>query len=74
MNIQIETQTPGAKSWFGESILLKLFLIGVLTLLLLIPSSWIQELIAERQLRQEEVINEISDKWSGRQLDRKSVV
>lgn len=58
----------GFRSWFGESVLLKLFLIGILTLLLLIPSSWIQDLIWERQERQGEVIKEISDKWSGSQL------
>ena len=58
----------GFRNWFGESVLLKLVLIGILTLLLLIPSSWIQNLIWERQERQEEVIEEISDKWSGSQL------
>lgn len=68
MDIQIKTENNGIKSWFGESVLIKLVLIGVLTLLLLIPSSWIQDLIGERQSRQDEVIKEISDKWSGSQL------
>ena len=54
--------------WYQESVVIKLALIGILTLLLLIPSSWIQALIQERQLRQSEVITEISDKWSGSQL------
>lgn len=61
-------EKTGFRSWFGESVLIKLILIGVLTLLLLIPSSWIQTLIWERQERQDEVIKEISDKWSGSQL------
>jgi len=55
-------------SWFGESVLIKLGLIGILTLLLLIPSSLVQDLILERQARQKEVLSEISDKWSGSQL------
>jgi len=62
-----KTSNKGFRSWFGESVLVKLSLIGVLTLLLLIPSSWIQGLIVERQNRQEEVNKEISDKWSGSQ-------
>ncbi|MEJ6979045.1 cell envelope integrity protein CreD [Pedobacter sp. P351] len=68
MNIQIKTENDGFKSWFGESVLIKLILIGILTLLLLIPFSWIQDLIRERQERQVEVIKEISDKWSGSQV------
>jgi len=63
-----QTSTPGIVSWFGESVLVKLGLIGFLTLLLLIPSEWIQGLIKERQERQNEVISEVSDKWSGSQL------
>ncbi|HXH99738.1 MAG TPA: cell envelope integrity protein CreD [Sphingobacteriaceae bacterium] len=57
-----------SSNWLGQSMLIKLGLIGVLTLLLLIPSNWIQSLILERQSRQDEVIKEISDKWSGNQL------
>jgi len=52
----------------GESILFKLAIIGFLTLLMLIPSNWVQDLILERQNRQNEVTTEISDKWSDRQL------
>lgn len=61
-------EKPAAKNWMGESALIKLTLIAVLTVLLLVPSSWIQSLIGERQNRQEEVMKEISDKWSGSQL------
>jgi inner membrane protein len=62
------SEKPGFRTWLGESVLIKLVLIGILTLLSLIPSSWIQTLIWERQERQDEVIKEVSDKWSGRQL------
>lgn len=55
-------------NWFRESMLIKLCFIGVLTLVLLIPSVLLQDLIRERQQRQNEVTTEISDKWSGEQL------
>lgn len=58
----------GLVSWIGDSLLFKLATIGFLTLLLLIPSEWIQSLIRERQTRQEEVLQDISDKWSASQL------
>jgi len=54
-------------TWITESIMIKLFSIGFLILILLIPASWIEELIQERQGRANEVIREVSDKWSGTQ-------
>jgi inner membrane protein len=53
--------------WIQESIMIKLFSIGFLIIILLIPSSWIDDMIIERQQRAGEVINEITDKWSGNQ-------
>ncbi|MBI1768945.1 MAG: cell envelope integrity protein CreD [Bacteroidetes bacterium] len=53
--------------WMQESITVKLISIGFLVLILLIPSSWIQDLMQERQGRAESVMNEISAKWSGNQ-------
>src|SRR5688572_6539424 len=53
--------------WIQESIMVKLFSIGFLVLILLIPSSSIESLIYERQQRAAEVIHEVSDKWSGTQ-------
>ncbi|TZF84780.1 cell envelope integrity protein CreD [Pedobacter sp. BS3] len=64
----MKTQNQTFTDWFNQSLLLKAGLIGMLTLLLLIPSNWIQSLILERQSRQDEVVKEISDKWSGTQL------
>jgi inner membrane protein len=67
----METQTPVPlnllerfNKWIQESIMVKLFSIGILIIILLIPSAWIQDLIRERQNRADEVINEITDKWS----------
>lgn len=53
--------------WIEESITIKLFSIGFLVILLLIPASWIQDLIHERESRAEGVINEVASKWSGSQ-------
>lgn len=51
-------------NWIQESITVKLGSIGFLVLILLIPSAWIEDLIAERQLRSDEVIHEVGEKWS----------
>ena len=53
--------------WVKESIMLKLVSIGLLSLILLIPASWVMSLMDERQSRATEVIAEISSKWSGPQ-------
>ena len=53
--------------WIQESIMVKLFSIGFLILILLIPSVQIEDLIRERQHRSEQVIDEVVDKWSGSQ-------
>src|SRR5688572_20492147 len=53
--------------WIQESIMIKLFSIGFLVLILLIPSAWIQEMIVERQQRAGQVMQEVADKWSGSQ-------
>lgn len=68
MNTSEHTQNSTVGKRLADSVLLKAVLIGVLTLLLLIPSVWIQFLIEERQQRQDEVTGEISDKWAGKQL------
>ena len=53
--------------WIQESIMIKLMSIGFLVLILLIPSSWIDNVISERQQRAEEVMTEVANKWSGSQ-------
>jgi inner membrane protein len=47
--------------------LIKLIVLGILTLILLIPSSMIKNLIRERQYHQESVKTEISSKWGDAQ-------
>lgn len=63
---QNQPSTP-QKSSFFDTMLFKIFLIGFITILLLIPSALIQELVVERQNRQAEVVTEITDKWSADQ-------
>src|SRR6201991_4123434 len=53
--------------WNKNKIILKSFLIGLLILLLLIPTLFIQNLVAERKQRQQESVAEISSRWAGSQ-------
>jgi inner membrane protein len=47
-----------------NSIMIKAVIVGFLILALLIPAALIQDLVRERQQRQEEVIAEVSSKWA----------
>ncbi len=64
-----EQQNPlrSIMDWFKESITVKLVFIGILILVLMIPSSLIDDLIRERAGRQDEMIKDVADKWSGSQ-------
>ncbi len=54
-------------NWLRDSVMVKLVSIGILVILLLIPSAWIQNIMEERQHRADEVMDEVSSKWSGSQ-------
>lgn len=54
-------------AWIEESITVKLFSIGFLVIILLIPSAWIVEIMEERESRAESVMQEVSEKWSNSQ-------
>jgi inner membrane protein len=54
-------------AWIAESVTVKLISIGFLVLILMIPSSWIQNLITEREQRADAALDEISSKWSASQ-------
>lgn len=51
------------QNWVKNSITVRLVTIGILILIMLIPISFIQDLIYERQNRQDEAIREVSSKW-----------
>lgn len=55
-------------SWLKTSITARLAMVGFLTLILLIPLFFIQNLIDERARRQEDVVQEINDKWGNEVL------
>ena len=55
-------------NWLKTSITARLIMVGILTLLLMIPLSLIQNLITERSERQEEVVQEIGEKWGNEVL------
>lgn len=59
-----KSQTPNRFiSWLKTSITARMFMVGFLTLILLIPLFFVQDLIEERAQRQEEVVSEINEKW-----------
>jgi inner membrane protein len=63
-----ELEKPaGIMAWFKESVTVKLGFIGLLIIVLLIPSSMVDNLISERSDRQQEVIKDISYNFSGNQ-------
>lgn len=53
--------------WVKRSVTLKLFTIGFLILLLLIPTSMLQGLIQEREYTRDNAIREVSSKWGNSQ-------
>lgn len=67
LTTQSQTLLERFNQWIQESIMIKLFSIGFLILILLIPTAWIEDLIYERQHRADAVIEEVADKWSGSQ-------
>ncbi|MFT4032426.1 MAG: cell envelope integrity protein CreD [Siphonobacter sp.] len=54
--------------WVKQSLSLKLFTIGFLTLILLIPTVLIQNLITERELTRNTAVEEVSSKWGSPQI------
>jgi len=57
-----------ANQWVQNSVTVRLFVIAFLVLILLIPVSWVKDLIKERESRQNEVIREVSSKWGLEQV------
>src|SRR3569623_1849634 len=63
-----QPQPQGFLYWLKESVSVKLAFIGLLIILLLIPSVLVQNLIQERAQRQDETEKQVSDQYSGEQL------
>jgi inner membrane protein len=56
-------QTNKFGNWAKTSITARMLMVGFLVIVLLIPLSYISNLINERALRQNDVVNEINQKW-----------
>jgi len=54
-------------AWNKSKLLVKGVIIGVLVLVLMIPTYYVQNLIEEREQRQKEATAEVSSKWAGKQ-------
>src|SRR5580765_3339455 len=54
-------------NWIKNSVTIKLFSIGFLILILLIPASMLESLIRERQSVRDQAMDEVSSKWGGKQ-------
>ena len=55
-------------NWIRTSVTFKLFAVGFLALLLLIPAFMIQYIISDRQVRYNEAVNEVSNAWGLEQI------
>jgi inner membrane protein len=60
---QTNSNTKKLVRRFRTSITAQLLIMGALTLLLMFPLSLIKDLITEREIRQNEVVHELNDKW-----------
>src|SRR5215216_2199561 len=56
-----------ANLWQRNRLMIKSVLIGILILILLVPTVFIQNLVWERESRQREVAAEVSSKWAAAQ-------
>ncbi|MDH3976041.1 MAG: cell envelope integrity protein CreD [Deltaproteobacteria bacterium] len=59
--------TKRATSFTRNSVNFKIFIITMLVIILLIPTSMVSSLIKEREMRQRSVVHEISSKWGNAQ-------
>ena len=54
-------------TWVRTSVMLKLITIGILILILMIPTTILQNLVSERQLTRDAAVEEITSKWGSGQ-------
>jgi inner membrane protein len=65
MEINIKTPDQTENKSFFQTSTAKMLMVGLLTLVLLIPLFFVQDLITERSIRQKEVVSETTSKWGG---------
>lgn len=64
----MEDTTIVSQVWSKSRLLVKAVFIGIIILLLQIPSYYVQNLVQEREQRQHTAIDEVSSKWAGQQM------
>ena len=65
--MQDESFLDRLNRWARNSVTLKLFVVGILILLLLIPAAMVTSLIREREGIRDEAVREVSAKWGSDQ-------
>ncbi len=60
-------ETKSFANRISQTITFKFCMVGIITLFLLIPASWVKSLIHERENRSDEVLREISSSWGNEQ-------
>ena len=60
-------ETVPQNIWTKSKLLIKSVIIGLIILVLQIPTYYVKNLIEERETRQKEAIAEVSSKWAGKQ-------
>src|SRR5690606_14301381 len=55
-------------NWIRTSVTTRMIITGTLALILLVPLSFVEDLIRERSFRKQEVMREIGEKWGGEVL------
>ncbi|GAB2575941.1 cell envelope integrity protein CreD [Spirosoma areae] len=65
--VQSDSLIDRINRWLRTSTMLKLVVIGILVLVLLIPTNMLQSLIQERESTRNQAIAEVSAKWGGEQ-------
>ncbi|MEW7291095.1 cell envelope integrity protein CreD [Aquimarina sp. 2304DJ70-9] len=66
--METQKQKKSFGQWLKTSITIRMLMVGILILVLLIPLSYVKNLIQERAYRQEEVVKEINQKWGNEVL------
>ena len=63
----METLTPEANFFQRNRIFFKAMIMGFLIIIMIIPTLFVNNLVNERKLRQNEIVHEVSSKWSDAQ-------
>lgn len=58
---------PSFKSWISTSVTVKMFIIGALALILLVPANMVQLIVNEREQTGRTVEKEVAKSWADKQ-------